>query len=232
MRSSRLPGKTMAELAGKPSLWHVIQRLKRVPDLDEVVVATTDDPADDSIRALAQAVRVPSYSGSAEDVLGRTLSAARSAKARTIVQVTGDCPLVEPSLVEEAIATYRRESPDYVSTVLERGTFPVGLDVEVFSAALLAEVDGLTQDARDREHVSLFIYEHPERYRLVGVEARGRRRRPDLRLTLDTVEDLAVIRAVYEALWRENPAFTIEDVIDYLDANPELAELNRSVATT
>ncbi len=97
MRSSRLPGKTMAKLVDKPSLWHVIQRLKRVRDLDEIVVATTDEPSDDPIRALAEAVDVPSYSGSADDVLGRTLSAARSVGARTIVQVTGDCPLVDVS---------------------------------------------------------------------------------------------------------------------------------------
>ncbi len=102
----------------------------------------------------------------------------------------------------------------------------------MFSTDLLAEVDRLTQDPRDREHVSLYIYEHPERYRLVGIEARGRQRRPDLRLTLDTAEDLAVIRAVYEALWPENPDFTIDDVIDFLDSHPELAELNRSVAAT
>src|SRR6266511_25147 len=203
MRSSRLPGKTMAELADKPSLWHIIERLKRVRRLDEIVVATTDEPSDDPIRALAQTMGIPSYSGSTEDVLGRTLSAARSVGARTIVQVTGDCPLLEPSVVEEAIATYLRETPDYVSTVLERETFPVGLDVEVFSTDLLAEIDELTQDPRDREHVSLYIYRHPERYRLVGIEARGRLRRPDLRLTLDTAEDLAVISAIYRALWPE-----------------------------
>lgn len=231
MRSSRLPGKTMAELAGKPSLWHVIERLRRVDALDGIVVATTDGPSDDPIRALAESVGVRTYSGSAADVLGRTLAAARSVGARTIVQVTGDCPLVEPALVESAIATYRGERPDYVSTVLSRETFPVGLDVEVFSTDLLAEVDRLTKNQRHREHVSLYIYEHPERYRLVGIEAHGRQRRPDLRLTLDTVDDLAVIRAVFEALWPENPTFTIDDVIEYLDSHSEVAELNRSSAT-
>ena len=229
MGSSRLPGKTLADLAGKPSLWHIIERLRRVDGLDGIVVATTTEPEDDPIRALAESTGVPSYSGSAGDVLGRTLLAAQSVEATTIVQVTGDCPFVEPSLVGEAIAAFRdeRPRPDYVSTVLGRETFPTGLDIEVFSTHLLAEVDHSTHDPHDREHVSLYIYEHPERYRLHGIEARGRRQRSDLRLTLDTAEDLAVARAVYEALWPENPAFTIDDVIDFLDKNQELAELNR-----
>jgi spore coat polysaccharide biosynthesis protein SpsF len=231
MRSSRLPGKTMADLAGRPSLRHIIDRLKAVPSLEGVVVATTIDPSDDPIRGCAEEAGVPSHSGSSEDVLGRTLGAAESVGAATIVQVTGDCPLVEPSVVEEAVAVYREERPDYVSTVLDGETFPVGLDVEIFSTALLKEVDAATSDPYDREHVSTFIYGQPERYRLRKVEAEGARRRPDLRLTLDNEDDLAVIRAVYEALWPANSAFSIDDAIEFLDRHPELARRNQQVST-
>ena len=231
MGSSRLPGKTMAVLAGRPSLRHIIERLRRVPSLDGVVVATTTDPDDDAIRACAEEAGVPSYSGSADDVLGRTLAAAHSVGAATIVQVTGDCPLVEPSVVEQAIQVYRDERPDYVSTVLGGETFPVGLDVEVFSTALLEEVDRATSDPHDREHVSTSIYGHPERYDLRAVEGAGLRRRPDLRLTLDTEADLEVIGAVYEALWPDNPAFSIDDAIAFLDRNPMLARRNQPVST-
>jgi len=231
MGSSRLPGKTMSELAGRPSLRHIIDRLKAVPSLEEVVVATTTDPGDDPIRECAEEAGVPSYSGSIQDVLGRTLGAAESVGAATIVQVTGDCPLVEPSVVQEAVTVYRAERPDYVSTVLNGETFPIGLDVEVFSIALLKEVDAATCDPYHREHVSTFIYGQPERYRLRKVEAEGTRRRPDLRLTLDTEDDLEVIRAVYEALWPENPAFSIDDAIEFLDRHPELARRNQQVST-
>lgn len=231
MGSSRLPGKTMADLAGRPSLRHIIERLRRVPSLDGVVVATTTEPIDDRIRSCAEEAGVPSYLGSADDVLGRTLGAARSVGATTIVQVTGDCPLVEPSIVEQTIEVYREERPDYVSTVLGGETFPVGLDVEVFSTALLEEVGRATSDPYDREHVSSPIYGHPERYRLRAIEAGGPRRRPDLRLTLDTEADLEVISAVYEALWPADPAFTIDDAIAFLDRNPELARRNQPVST-
>lgn len=230
MGSSRLPGKTMALLAGRPSLAHIVDRLCRVPQLAGVIVATTGEALDEPIRRLAEELDVPCHSGSADDVLDRTIAAAREVGAQTIVQVTGDCPLVEPQLVAEAVELYRAERPDYVSTVLGGETFPVGLDVEVFSTDLLAEVESLTDDARDREHVSIYIYEHSKRFRCLGIEAVGHRRRPDLRLCVDTAEDLEVVGAVYDALWPTNATFGIDDVIDFLDRHPELARLNRTAA--
>jgi spore coat polysaccharide biosynthesis protein SpsF len=231
MTSSRLPGKVLLDAAGQPLLAHMIERLRRARTLDAIVIATTEEAASDPIVALAEDLSVGCFRGSEEDVLGRVLGAARAHGAELIVETTGDCPLIDPGVVDLIVGRFRDGGVDYCSNTLER-TYPRGMDVQAFPFAVLEEVDRLTDDPADREHVSLYIYEHPERYRLVGIEARGRRRRPDLRLTLDTAVDLAVIRAVYEALWRENPAFTIEDVIDYLDAYPELAELNRSVATT
>ena len=229
MGSSRLPGKTMAELVGRPSLAHIVDRLNRAAELDGVVVATTDRGEDDPIRVCAAAAGVPCFSGSPDDVLGRTLAAARSVRARTIVQITGDCPLIDPAVVDRVIARYRDERPDYAANVLgDRLTFPAGLSVEVFGTRLLSEVDTLTADSRDREHVSLFIYEHPERYRLLEVEATGDERRPDLWLTLDTEDDLRGIRAIYEALFPSNPHFGYREILDLVARRPEIAALNRS----
>jgi len=232
MGSTRLPGKTLADLAGRPSLRHIIDRLRRVSSLAGVVIATTEGPEDDPVRECARSAGAASFSGSSDDVLGRTLAAAGAVSARTIVQVTGDCPLVDPRVVERALATYTTNDVDYVSTVLGGETYPIGFDVEVFATDLLARVDRLTADPRDREHVSVYIYEHPEDFRLLGVRATGRQQRPDLRLTLDTAEDLAVIRAVYEALWPERPDFSTDDVIAFLDAHPELKQSNRASAVT
>lgn len=229
MGSSRLPGKTLADLAGRPSLWHIVQRLRRVDALAGVVVATTDRPEDDAIRACARDAGVPCHSGSSEDVLARTLDAARSVGARTIVQITGDCPLVDPGVVAEAVAIYRNELPDYVANVIGELTFPNGLDVEVFATDLLAQVEQITHEPRHREHVSLYIYEHPERFRLRRLAADGRRRRPELRLTLDTAEDLQLIRAIYEELWPAQPGFRYDDVLDLLDRRPALAAINAHV---
>jgi spore coat polysaccharide biosynthesis protein SpsF len=223
MGSSRAPGKTMAPLAGRPSLWHIVQRLRRVPELDGVVVATTEGPEDETIRELAREVGVPCYAGSADDVLGRTLESARSVGARTIVQVTGDCPLVDPEVVAEAVAAYTAEDADYVSNRLHGYTYPDGYDVEVFAVSLLEQVDAATQEPYDREHVTTYVYGHPERYRLLGVEATGRRRRPELHLSLDTAQDVALMQEIYDVLWRQDRDFTIDDVLDLLDAQPDLA---------
>jgi len=223
MASSRAPGKTMAPLAGRPSLWHIVQRLGRMPELDGVVVATTERPEDDGIRILAREAGIPCYSGSVDDVLARTLEAAHSVGARTIVQVTGDCPLVDPEVVAEAIGAYGDECVDYVSNRLYGYTYPDGYDVEVFAVSLLEQVEAATQEPYDREHVTTYVYGHPERYRLHGVEATGRRRRPDLHLSLDTAPDIALMQEIYGALWRPERDFGIDAVLDLLDVRPDLA---------
>jgi len=227
MGSSRFHGKTMADLAGHPSLWHIVERLKRATLLDGIVVATTVDPRDDVIRRCAEAAGVPCFSGSPEDVLDRTLRAARSVGAASIVNVTGDCPLVDPAVVDKVVAAYVEQEPDYASNRLFGYKYPIGLDVEAFSTESLARVERVAQEPRDREHVTLYYYEHPEEFHLLGIEPEDRQRRPDLRLTLDTAADLELIRAVYEHFWPR--WFGLDDVLGFLDERPELAEFNRDV---
>lgn len=226
MGSSRLPGKTLASLADQPSLGHIVDRLRRVDGLAGIVIATTESERDEPIRALARAKDVACFSGSEEDVLARTLGAARSVGARTIVQVTGDCPLVEPRVVRRVLDAYARERPDYASNVLGAETYPVGLDVEVFSTELLAEVQRRATEPAHREHVTLFVYERPEEFRLLGVRAEGADQRPDLRICIDTEADREVVAAIYDALYPVDPEVRLEDVIAFLDAHPQLAKRN------
>ena len=229
MGSSRLPGKTMAELAGRPSLAHIVDRLRGVEGLSGVIVATTTEPEDDAIRECAESVGVPCYSGSAEDVLERTLEAARSVGAETIVNVNGDSPLVDPAIVERVLEAYVRARPDYASNRLGGYRYPVGMDVEVYPTRLLASIEPVARDPRDREHVTLYVYEHPERFELLNVEPKGRHQRPDLRLTLDTADDLRLIRKIYGALDAEEPCFGLDRVLDLLDRRPAIERVNRDV---
>jgi spore coat polysaccharide biosynthesis protein SpsF len=229
MGSSRHRGKTMADLAGRPVLAHVVERLRATTGLDGVCVATTTAAEDDPIRSWARQAGVPCHAGSVDDVLTRVLEAARRMGARTVVRVTGDCPLIDPRVVAEALEAFRRERPDYVSNRLRGYTYPDGYDVEVVATAALGEVQRSTSEPFDREHVTPFIYRHPERFRLLGVEAQGRLRRPDLHLSVDHEEDLTLVRAVVEALEPTNPLFGVGDVIEFLDAHPEIAALNRDV---
>lgn len=226
--SSRMPGKTLAPLAGSPALAHIIRRLRRSRFLDGVVVATTTSLSDDPIRACALAEGARAFSGSSEDVLNRTLKAAESVGADGIVQVTGDCPLIDVAVCDTVIERFLEAAPDYASNGLTQ-TYPRGMDVEVFPTAVLRDVASRTTDPADREHVTIWIYEHPERYRLLNVEAPPHQRRPALRLTLDTPEDHALISALYDALHPRDPTFGLDAVLAYLERHPELATLNAHI---
>lgn len=228
MASERLPGKSMASLVGRPAFAHIVDRLRRSPYLDGIVLATTESPTDDPLRACARQVGIPAFSGSTADVLGRTLAAAKSVGANVIVQVTGDCPLIDAAVVDRVIEAYRGAKPDYTSNRLTP-TYPNGMDTEVFATSVLEQVAGLTDDPADREHVSLYIYDHPERYRLLNVFAPPEHAWPELRLTLDTTEDLQLIRAVFEALYPKDPAFGLSEILTYLRDHPTILEYNKDV---
>lgn len=226
MTSTRLPGKVLRPLLGRPMLARLIERLQRARTLDQIVVATTSNATDDEVEALARSVGVRFFRGSEEDVLDRVLQAAHSTGTDLIVEITGDCPLTDPEVIDHLVSVYQENDFDYVANVLNR-TYPIGLDSQVFSTAVLERVASLTQDPVDHEHVSLYIYKHPEIFRLHNVESGLPEGVQDLRLVVDTPADFALITAIYEELYPRNPAFTLRDVLDLLERRPELLELNR-----
>jgi spore coat polysaccharide biosynthesis protein SpsF len=227
MTSSRLPGKVLLEAAGKPLLEHMIERLRQVRGLDAIVIATTEEASSDPIAELAGRLEVGCFRGSEDDVLARVLGAAEAHGAEVIVEATGDCPLIDPRVVERVLDRFLAGGVDYCSNTLER-TYPRGMDVQAFPTAVLAEVAGLTDDPADREHVSLYIYEHPERYRLRSVVSE-RPEAADVRLTVDTPEDYALIREIFDVLYPRDPEFGLDAILALLDERPELAALNRHV---
>ena len=228
MASSRLPGKVLMKVCGKPMLQHMIERLQRVPSLDGIVVATTGNDTDVPIVELAQRMGVGFFQGSEYDVLLRVLHSARAYDIDVIVEMTGDCPLIDPVLVEDCIRGYQVAGVDYVSNVLER-TYPRGMDTQVFATEVLADVADRTDDPEDHEHVSIFIYSHPEIYSLKNMAGPPELTNPGLGLTLDTPEDLELIRRIFEILYPDNPNFTLADVLAVLKDNPALTELNAHV---
>jgi len=229
MTSTRLPGKVLRRVVGKPLLELLIERLRQAVTLDTIVVATTTNATDDVIAELAERIGVGCYRGSEDDVLDRVLEAARSVSASTIVEVTGDCPLMDPQVVDRVVRTLYERGCDYASNILER-TFPRGLDVQAFKTSVLERVAELTQDPVDHEHVSLYIYEHPELFSLASVVSGLPARHADLRLTVDTVDDLSVISAVFEELYPRNPSFGLRDIVDMADRRPDVLAQNASVS--
>jgi len=228
MGSTRLPGKTLKPICGKPMLELLVERLKR-SKVDDIIIATTVAGTDEVISDLAAEWGVKAFRGSEEDVLSRVLSAAEAFGADMIVEITGDCPLLDPEVVDRCIDCFLANDFDYVSNVVQR-TYPRGLDTQVFPVAVLQEVSRKTNDPADREHVSLYIYEHPDEYRLGHVLAPPELTNPDMRWCVDTIEDFQLVEGVYEMLYPTNPEFTSLDVMNLLDERPELAAVNAGIS--
>jgi len=228
MSSTRLPGKVLLTAQGKSMLELMVERLRLVPSLTGVAIATTTNSADDIIATTAQRLGVDCHRGSEDDVMERVLNTARQVKADVIVETTGDCPLIDPGSVERCIQAWLAGGHDYVANVLKR-TYPIGMDTQVFATDILADAFSRTDDVEEHEHVSLFIYRHPELYRLLNLEAEGRHLRPELRLTLDEPKDYELITWIFDRLYPANPAFGLDDMVALLDAHPEMAALNRDI---
>ncbi len=228
MNSSRLPGKVLLDAAGKPMLERMITRVRRVPSITDIIVATTKNPVDDPIAALAHQLKVKVYRGDENDVMSRVLEAAQTYSVDVIVELTGDCPVIDPEIIENVIQAYQIDDVDYCSNTLTR-SYPIGMDTQVFSTSVLADAFSRTDDPCDREHVSRYIHRHPKLYTLKGVVADGERYAPNLRLTLDTKEDLLLLRAVFEKFADSNPAFTLDDILVLLKMQPELSKLNSHI---
>jgi spore coat polysaccharide biosynthesis protein SpsF len=211
------------DVAGAPALTRLLRRLRRC---DDIVLATTTNPADDVLIAWAEREGVAAYRGSEDDVLGRVVAAQTSRASDIVVEICGDAILTDPEVIDMAVATYDANDTDVVSTTARRG-FPTGIAAQVFALDLLAEVARTIDDPPVREHVSLYFYEHPERYRTIHLQPPPRWRWPDLRTQLDYPEDLAFITAVYERLEPQyGDAFGMEEIARALHAEPALLAIN------
>jgi len=225
MGSTRLPGKILIEISGKPMLEHVIDRVKRSSTIEEVVIATTKRSEDLKIVELGNRLGVNVYTGSEDDVLDRYVRAAEKVQADVIVRITGDCPLIASSVIDEMVQHHLKSGVEYTGNAAVR-TFPRGLDVEVVSFAALKRSHKLGKSKHHREHVTPFIYENPDLFKIGNFEAFGVLRAPQFRLCVDTKEDLTLIRAIYEKFYLPDEFVQIEDVIEFLHNNPELAKIN------
>jgi spore coat polysaccharide biosynthesis protein SpsF len=226
MGSSRLPGKALADIGGVPALGRVVRRLRRCRRLDGIVLATSTSRSDDVLEQWARANEVALFRGSEDDVLARVVGAQRAANSDLVVEITGDCPLLDPGLIDLGVETFFANDCDVVTNG-RVPSYPQGADVQVYRLSDLAEVADTIEDSAVREHVSLYFYEHPEKYRIIHLIAPFDCRDPDRRLQLDYPEDLEFIRAVYARLEpRHGDAFGVREILALLEAEPALRALN------
>jgi spore coat polysaccharide biosynthesis protein SpsF len=213
--STRLPGKVLADLGGKPLLQFMLDRLESLR-VDMLVVATSDHPDDDRVEAVAQSAGVPCVRGPEHDVLARFALALRSNPADTVIRLTADCPLIDPEVVNQLIVVFRRTGADYASNTLVR-TYPVGLDAEVMTAAALESADSEAADPVEREHVTPFIYRRPARFRLAAL--RQDRLLSHERWTVDTPADLDHVRRVVTQLAARTDS-SWQEILDVVGPSP------------
>ena len=222
MSSTRLPGKVMRPLLGEPMIGRQIERLRRAKALSRIVVATSTGADDDIIADFCQTKGVDCFRGDLNDVLSRFLGViATFGPAPTFARLTADCPLTDPALIDRAITSHKETGADY-TYVHQLWSFPKGLDVEICQTAVLKRA-AREATAYDREHVTAFIYAHPDRFRLNPIN-----RDPPLRFrwTVDTPEDFAFVTSVYEDLYPTDPCFTTTDILAWQDRHPDRVLIN------
>lgn len=224
MGSTRLPGKIMMDLAGKPDLERVLERVKLAKTVDEVWLATTDHKQDDVVAQWAKSKNQFVFRGSEEDVLDRFYQTAQLAKADVGVRITADCPLIDPTIIDSVVKKLIEEGTDYCSNV-HPATFPQGLDIEVFTFSALEKAHKESQLKSEREHVTPYIWKHPEIFKLANVV-----HQPDLsvhRWTLDHPEDYEFLKRVFEELIKQNIFGSLEEVLAIVDEHPTWAQINQ-----
>lgn len=228
MGSTRLPGKVLKKILGKTLLEYQIERVKRAKTIDEIIIATTTKENDDPIVLLCQQLSIPFYRGSEEDVLSRYYEAATEFGTDVIVRLTSDCPIIDPNVIDKVVGHYLENSNqyDYVSNTLTR-TYPRGLDTEVISYEVLKRTHEETKELKYREHVTAYIYQHPDQFRLCNVS--NEKDESKHRWTVDTEEDFLLIKKILEELYPITPLFTLEDVIQVLQEKPEWVKINAHI---
>lgn len=220
--STRLPGKVLKPVLGRALILHQIDRVRRMQEVDRMILATSNDASDDALAMLCQENDIEYFRGDLNDVLKRFYDAARDIRPDDVVRLTGDCPLIDPAVADAVIKFYRDGHYDYATNAVIP-TYPDGLDVEVFRFSCLeADYKNATLGS-EREHVTPWIRNQPQ-YKIGHYK--GPQDWSALRWTVDEPRDFELVTMIYEHLYPKNPHFTTQDVLDYLEERPELKTWN------
>lgn len=220
MSSSRLPGKVLKPILGHPMIWHQLQRTLQAQQINKSIVATSNDSSDDVLADYLLSINQPVYRGSLNNVLSRYYECAKKYKAKHILRLTADCPMTDPSIIDELITQHLKQGNDYTHTEY----FPLGISVELCTFEVLEAAYLEANKQSQREHVTLFIYQQPKRFKIGALRYKEDLSR--LRWTVDYPEDFAFATQVYEALYPKNPHFTMQDVLGLLNEVPALGTIN------
>ena len=226
MGSTRLPGKVLKELAGKPVLWHVVNRSQEAYSVDRVIVATTENREDNRIADWCKDNNILCVRGSSDDVLARYVKSAKLYPAKTIIRITADCPLVDPGTLDALVALHNETKSDYTTNLI-KPTYPAGLDAELVLSEVLFKVDKIATLKSHREHVTLYIRENLDEFKTTNLSFGGNVEH--IRLTLDREEDYQVLKAVFDYFPQQMLFPSIYEILSIIDAHPELIQINAKI---
>jgi len=236
MGSSRLPGKALMPILGKPMLEMMIDRVRQSKIISDIVIATTTQSSDDQLVDWAKDYGINCFRGSEDDVLGRIAEAVNASGADVAVELLGDNPLIHADLIDDVVEFYMGNKYDYVVSVTTEhklapvalARFPIGIRVEVLSQAVLSRCENLAEDAYYRENALSFIYHHPDLFKVGYVEATGKwsgLERPDLNIAVNYQENFDLVERVYDLCYPSNPNFDLFEILRVYDDHPEFSDL-------
>lgn len=225
MASTRLPGKVMFPLGGKPMLEQLILRVQKCEELDKVCLLTSTRPENRILLELARQLNIPAFAGSEDDVLDRLLKGTERENADVIVQLTGDNPAIDPELIDEVVCHHLENGCDYTSNYLTQNVI-IGQNLRCFNRAALVKSDTLCDDKKMRAHGGYYIQQRPDIFKISEVMVAPKFIRDDIRLTVDEPEDYAVMNSLFETLGRNGEIFCLNQIIDFFDSNPKIKMSN------
>ncbi len=223
--SNRLPGKVLAEIEGKPLIWHVINRVKQIKSVQQIAIITTKKDDDKILLDFAEKNEIIGFAGEESDVLDRHYQCAKNISAEPIIRITSDCPLIDPFLVEEIIQFFLKNNYDYVSNVLPP-TYPDGLDTEIFTFKTLEKIAMEAKLTSDREHVTTYISKNPNKFKIGNYT--NSNNLSNYRWTVDRDVDLEFVRQIYSQI-KPDTVFGFNKILEILKNNPHLLEINENI---
>lgn len=226
MGSTRLPGKVLLPILGQPMLALQLERIAAARLVDRVVIATSGHPSDLAVQQFAQIKGIFCIRGAVDDVLDRYHQAAKRTQSEHVVRLTGDCPLIDPDIIDAVVRSHIKDNNDYTSNV-HPPTFPDGMDVEVMSFAALDEAWSYADKPSEREHVTSYFRRSLDHMQLGNVSHETDL--SQLRLTVDEAEDFEVVKTVFEGLVAQGTKFSLADIVAFLEQNPAVSAQNADI---
>ena len=228
--SSRLPGKIMEPILGKPLIWHIVNRLKKISSVSDIVISTTNEKEDEKLIEYAQSEKILIGFGKVDDIIDRLYQTCKKFNPTIVVKINGDCPLIDPILIEEGIKIYldAKEKPDLVTNALE-DTFPEGTQFGIFNFFTLENLWKKIKEPFWREYFFRYFIEHQHEFKIIGIK--NKKNLSSLRWTVDYKEDLEFVIKIFETLYEKNNYFTMDEILECLEQNPKFVKINEKYSS-